>query len=78
MGIAIEIAPAAAVRDAALHTLEVCPAVQVEAKPRIQFIDATRGMLLVLMASSHALGLAGVPDQFLSSSWWIPIGWPTG
>jgi hypothetical protein len=41
-------------------------------------IDITRGILLTLMASSHAIGLAGVAaNAFLRSGFWLPRGWAT-
>lgn len=47
-------------------------------KSREQFIDVTRGLLLLLMINSHALFLAGVPkSNFLHSLLWLPQGWAT-
>jgi peptidoglycan/LPS O-acetylase OafA/YrhL len=41
-------------------------------------LDIARGVLLALMISSHAIGLANVPaDGFLRSSFWLPRGWST-
>jgi hypothetical protein len=46
---------------------------------RLQFLDTTRGILLVLMASSHAVGIAAVSrNNFFASSWWLPRGWAAG
>ena len=46
------------------------------AKTRISFIDCSRGLLYLLMSSTHALTLANVAsDSFLRSGWWLPRGW---
>lgn len=46
------------------------------AKVRVDFIDRTRGVLFLLMTSSHAVALAGVSeDHFLRSHFWLPRGW---
>jgi hypothetical protein len=45
---------------------------------RLQYVDLARGLFVLLMISSHAVGLSGVPDgTFLQSGWWLPRGWST-
>ncbi|OUS11276.1 hypothetical protein A9Q89_09555 [Gammaproteobacteria bacterium 53_120_T64] len=45
---------------------------------RVEFFDVTRGLLFLLMASSHALTLAGVSkDSPLWGQFWLPNGWAT-
>jgi len=45
---------------------------------RLAFVDTARGLLFLLMASSHAVTLAGIPsDSFWRSAWWLPRGWAT-
>jgi hypothetical protein len=46
------------------------------ASGRILAIDATRGLLILLMTSSHAVGLSGIgSESFFSSTYWLPRGW---
>jgi hypothetical protein len=46
--------------------------------PRLRYIDCARGLFVLLMISSHALGIAQVPaDSFLQSVLWLPKGWST-
>lgn len=48
------------------------------ARSRVHFIDVTRGLLILLMSSSHCLGQAHVPpSSFFASPWWLPQGWST-
>lgn len=50
--------------------------VGIHAGTRISFIDYGRGLLILLMSSSHALTLANVSSSsFLRSGWWLPRGW---
>jgi hypothetical protein len=45
---------------------------------RISAIDTTRGILFVLMTSTHALTLANVADvSIFRSAYWLPGGWAT-
>lgn len=45
---------------------------------RVEFVDVTRGLLFLLMASTHALTLAGVgKSSFLWGQFWLPNGWAT-
>jgi hypothetical protein len=47
-------------------------------KGRIQYIDCARGILFLLMTSTHALTLAQVSSHsLLQSGWWLPRGWAT-
>lgn len=48
------------------------------AKPqaeRIAYIDMARGLFLVLMASTHAMTLAGIPATSALGRWGLPRGW---
>jgi len=48
------------------------------AADRVGFVDVTRGILILLMTSSHAIGQAHVSAQsFFTSAWWLPQGWST-
>jgi hypothetical protein len=45
---------------------------------RIAVIDTTRGILFLLMTSTHALTLANVAEtSILKSGYWLPSGWAT-
>lgn len=45
---------------------------------RVEFVDVTRGLLFLLMASTHALTLAGVSKgSFFWGQFWLPNGWAT-
>jgi hypothetical protein len=49
-----------------------------DAPRRLRYVDLARGLFILLMMSSHAIGLAGVPDDsVLVSGWWLPRGWST-
>ncbi len=49
-----------------------------EPSARVGLIDWTRGALILLMASSHSIGLSGVENQsFFTSRFWLPRGWAT-
>lgn len=50
----------------------------VDAQGRVLLVDLLRGLLILLMASSHAVGLAGLPaGSFWRSHCWLPRGWAT-
>jgi len=57
----------------------IVPATQPRpAARRPRYLDATRGLFILLMISSHAITLAGVAAaSFLQSTWWLPRGWST-
>src|SRR5881628_2737801 len=42
---------------------------------RIAYIDMARGLFLVLMASTHAMTLAGIPATSALGRWGLPRGW---
>jgi len=42
---------------------------------RIAYIDMARGLFLVLMASTHAMTLAGIPPTSALGRWGLPRGW---
>src|SRR5262245_11630370 len=42
---------------------------------RIAYIDMARGLFLVLMASTHAVTLAGLPATSALGRWGLPRGW---
>jgi hypothetical protein len=45
---------------------------------RVTLIDVTRGLLVLLMTSAHALALSKVSDDsFWRSAYWLPHGWAT-
>src|SRR5262245_2517959 len=45
---------------------------------RVSLIDVTRGLLVLLMTSAHALALSKVSDNsFWRSAYWLPHGWAT-
>src|SRR5712692_5086625 len=44
---------------------------------RIPYIDTARGLFLILMASTHAIMLAGVPPTSVLAHWGLPRGWAT-
>ena len=47
-------------------------------RQRIEYIDFTRGLIFLLMISSHALTLSGVAEtSLLMSALWLPRGWAT-
>src|SRR5215472_7703189 len=65
--------PAAGVR-AATHA---ATAPRVATAERIVGLDLTRGLFLILMASTHAFTLAGLPATSLLGTWGLPRGWAT-
>src|SRR6266446_7626663 len=42
---------------------------------RIAYIDMARGLFLILMASTHAMTLAGIPATSPLADWGLPRGW---
>src|SRR5207247_5401921 len=52
----------------------VVGAVQAPAE-RIAYIDMARGLFLVLMASTHAMTLAGIHATSALGRWGLPRGW---
>src|SRR6266568_9270363 len=42
---------------------------------RIAYIDMARGLFLVLMASTHAMTLAGIHATSALARWGLPRGW---
>lgn len=45
---------------------------------RIEYLDSTRGLLFLLMTSSHSIMLSRIPPtSFLYSDYWLPRGWAT-
>jgi hypothetical protein len=44
---------------------------------RIAYIDMARGLFLILMASTHAMTLAGIPATSPLADWGLPRGWAT-
>ena len=45
---------------------------------RLRYLDPTRGLFILLMISSHAIGLADVAStSVLQSIWWLPRCWST-
>jgi hypothetical protein len=65
--------PAGVSTTARRHSLHI-----VTKLTRYPELDIARGVLLALMISSHAVGLANVPaDGFLRSTFWLPRGWST-
>jgi hypothetical protein len=49
-----------------------------EDRGRIVLVDWIRGVLILLMASSHAIGLSAVAaTSFYTSAYWLPRGWAT-
>ncbi len=44
---------------------------------RIPYIDMARGLFLILMTSTHAMTLAGVPATSPLMHWGLPRGWAT-
>lgn len=44
---------------------------------RLAVVDALRGVLIVLMCSTHALTLSGVPTSHWLWTTWLPRGWGT-
>lgn len=58
--------------------MQLPPATPPRRKPRVEFIDLTRGLLFTLMTSSHAITMTNVPEgQFFNSKWWLPRFWAT-
>jgi hypothetical protein len=48
----------------------------VKRRARFLEVDVTRGLLLLLMMSSHAVGLSGLAaGSFFQSHFWLPRGW---
>ncbi len=44
---------------------------------RIPYIDMARGLFLILMASTHAMTLAGIQSASFLARWGLPRGWAT-
>src|SRR3989442_750784 len=44
---------------------------------RIAYIDMARGLFVILMASTHAMTLAGIPATSPLADWGLPRGWAT-
>jgi hypothetical protein len=45
---------------------------------RLRYVDLTRGLFTLLMISSHAISVSGVPAaSFIRSMFWLPRGWST-